>query len=63
MKLAARSFHFTVGLVLLLALSTTTAFAAKPHCSQIGGMILTNLGGFGVDPTASPPPWVSPPAI
>ena len=48
MKLAARSFHFTVGLVLLLALSTTTAFAAKPHCSQIGGMILTNLGGFGV---------------
>lgn len=39
------SLVFTVGL--LLACLATTAFAANPHCSDVGGVVLTNVGGFG----------------
>jgi hypothetical protein len=47
MKIANRSLRFLLGLSVLLALFTNPASAANPHCSQIGGMILTNVGGFG----------------
>ena len=47
MKIANRSLSFLFGLTVLLALLTNPAFAGNPQCSQIGGMILTNLGGFG----------------
>ena len=47
MKIANRSLSSWFGLSVLLALFTNSAVAATPHCSQIGGMILTNLGGFG----------------
>lgn len=47
MKIADRTLSFLFGLSVLLVLFTNTAFAVNPHCSQIGGMILTNLGGFG----------------
>ena len=47
MKNANHSRSFLLGLSVLLALFTSPAFAANPHCTQIGGMILTNLGGFG----------------
>ena len=39
------SFVFRVAL--LLASFTVTGFAASPHCSDIGGAIITNVGGFG----------------
>lgn len=47
MKIATRSLSFLFGLTLLLALFATTALAAEPPCERIGGMILTNIGGFG----------------
>jgi hypothetical protein len=28
-------------------LFTTNGFAANPHCTDLGGVILTNVGGFG----------------
>ncbi|HKW19493.1 MAG TPA: hypothetical protein VJO35_18430 [Terriglobales bacterium] len=34
-------------LVSLFTFCTARAFAKDPHCSEIGGVILTNLGGFG----------------
>jgi hypothetical protein len=35
------------GVGLLLASFTTSGFAANPHCTDVGGTILTNVGGFG----------------
>jgi len=43
----SRSFSFALRLALLLASFTAKGFAANPHCAQVGGAILTNLGGFG----------------
>jgi len=43
----SRSFSFALSLALLLASFTAKGFAANPHCAQVGGAILTNLGGFG----------------
>jgi hypothetical protein len=42
-----RWFNFALGVGLLLALFTTHGFAANPHCTDLGGVILTNVGGFG----------------
>ncbi|HTT25048.1 MAG TPA: hypothetical protein VMG82_39400 [Candidatus Sulfotelmatobacter sp.] len=43
-----RSCHFAVNVALSLALLTGVGLAANPHCSDVGGAILTNLGGFGL---------------
>jgi hypothetical protein len=48
MNTATRSRNFLFAVGLLLAAFTNSGFAADPHCSKIGGAILTNLGGFGV---------------
>jgi hypothetical protein len=40
-------FGFVFSVVLLLASFTAKGFAANPHCSDVGGAILTNVGGFG----------------
>ncbi|HXJ86756.1 MAG TPA: hypothetical protein VMS18_08075 [Candidatus Binatia bacterium] len=42
-----RSCRFALNVGLLLALLTAMGFAANPHCSDVGGAILTNVGGFG----------------
>lgn len=42
-----RSYRSALTLGLALALLTATGFAANPHCSDVGGAILTNVGGFG----------------
>src|SRR5947209_8019962 len=36
-----------LSLSLLLASLTATAFAKSPSCSDVGGALLTNVGGFG----------------
>ena len=38
---------FTLSLGVLLASFTATGLAANPHCTTVGGAILTNVGGFG----------------
>lgn len=45
MKRMTRCVVFSVGL--LIVSFTTRGFAANPHCSDVGGAILTNVGGFG----------------
>jgi len=40
-------FNFVLGVGVLLASFTTNGFAANPHCTDLGGVILTNVGGFG----------------
>lgn len=47
MRHIARCFSFFVSIGLILGLLTATGFAANPHCSDVGGAILTNVGGFG----------------
>ena len=47
MRNTTRWFTFASGVGLLLALFTTNGFAANPHCTDLGGVILTNVGGFG----------------
>jgi len=42
-----RCFGFVFSVILLLASLTAKGFAQNPHCSDVGGAILTNLGGFG----------------
>jgi hypothetical protein len=42
------SYRFALNVGLALGLLTATGFAANPHCSDVGGAILTNLGGFGL---------------
>ena len=47
MRGTTRWFNFALGVGVLLASFTTNGFAANPHCTDIGGVILTNVGGFG----------------
>ena len=42
-----RFFVVTLAMTLLLGSLSSKSFAGNPHCSAVGGMILTNLGGFG----------------
>jgi hypothetical protein len=48
MKSTNRCFKLVLSTGLFLAALTTHAFAENPHCTTVGGAILTNLGGFGV---------------
>ncbi len=43
-----RWYAFALSVGLLLSSFTTNAFAGNPHCSDVGGAILTNVGGFGL---------------
>lgn len=47
MKRAIRWFVVLGRVGLFLGFVTGSVFAANPHCTSIGGVILTNLGGFG----------------
>lgn len=47
MRQAIRAYHFGLNLGLLFVLLSAAAFAANPRCSDVGGAILTNVGGFG----------------
>lgn len=42
-----REFGFVVAIGLLLSSFSGRGYAANPHCSDVGGAILTNVGGFG----------------
>jgi hypothetical protein len=42
-----RWFSFAFSVALFFTALTTTGFAGNPHCSDIGGAILTDVGGFG----------------
>lgn len=48
MRRTARVLGFVFVLGLLLGCLSTNGFAQNPHCTTVGGAILTNLGGFGV---------------
>ena len=48
MKSANYWFKLVLSAGLLLASLTVNGFAQNPHCTTVGGAILTNLGGFGV---------------
>lgn len=37
-----------ISIMLWIALSSAIGFAANPHCTAVGGAVLTNLGGFGL---------------
>ncbi len=41
-------FKLVLSAGLSLGLLTVNGFAQNPHCTSVGGAILTNLGGFGV---------------
>ena len=43
-----RVFAFLFSLGLLIGAVSARGFAQNPHCTTVGGAILTNLGGFGV---------------
>ena len=45
----ARTSGFVVAGLTLLALSSVPSQAApmNPHCTEVGGMAMTNIGGFG----------------
>ena len=47
MRYTARCINLITGVGLLLALFTASGFAKTPTCSNLGGAILTNVGGFG----------------
>src|ERR1700751_4848769 len=47
MKPTTRFFSFVSSVTLLPALLTVSGFAKTPTCSDVGGAILTNVGGFG----------------
>ncbi|WP_035347251.1 hypothetical protein [Edaphobacter aggregans] len=47
MKSATRFFSFVSSVALLTALLTVNGFAKNKTCSDVGGAILTNVGGFG----------------
>jgi len=47
MRSTTRYFGLSLEVILLLASLGTTAFAKNPTCSEVGGAILTNIGGFG----------------
>jgi len=40
------AFFFSLGF--LIGVLSPRGFAQNPHCTTVGGTILTNLGGFGV---------------
>jgi hypothetical protein len=42
-----RIFGAALCLSLLMTTFSAKGFAANPHCTDVGGAILTNLGGFG----------------
>jgi hypothetical protein len=42
-----RCFGFVLAAGLLLASFPAKGYAGNPHCSDVGGAILTNVGGFG----------------
>lgn len=48
MRYTARCLNLVTGVGLLLALFTASGFAKTPTCSNLGGAILTNVGGFGL---------------
>ena len=47
MRYIARCFNFLGSIALFLGFVTGSGFAANPHCSDVGGAILTNVNGFG----------------
>jgi len=47
MKNAARYLTLATSLFALVVLLAGSSFAKAPQCKQVGGAILTNLGGFG----------------
>jgi hypothetical protein len=47
MRSTTRSFQIFFLSISLLALLTGNAFAKSPSCSEVGGALLTNVGGFG----------------
>ena len=48
MKSANHCFKLVLRASLLLTSLTVNGVAQNPHCTAVGGAILTNLGGFGV---------------
>ena len=48
MKSANHWLKFVLSAGLSLASLTVNGIAQNPHCTAVGGAILTNLGGFGV---------------
>src|SRR5690348_2460721 len=48
MTRTTRVFAFLFSLGLLIGAVSPRGFAQNPHCTTVGGAILTNLGGFGV---------------
>ena len=47
MRRVTRVFSFVLGLGLLIGSWSISGFAQNPHCTNLGGAILTNVGGFG----------------
>jgi hypothetical protein len=47
MRPTIRSLGVFLNVTLLLASLASSAFAKNPNCSDVGGAILTNVGGFG----------------
>ena len=48
MKRMTRVLAFVFSLGLLIGFLSPRGFAQNPHCTTVGGAIVTNLGGFGV---------------
>ena len=48
MRHMVRCLNVLASIGLFLGFATATGFAANPHCYEVGGAILTNVGGFGV---------------
>lgn len=48
MKSANPYFKLVLSAGLLLASLNIPGFAQNPHCTAVGGALLTNLGGFGI---------------
>ncbi|HWC19052.1 MAG TPA: hypothetical protein VG498_18720 [Terriglobales bacterium] len=48
MRPTSRLLRIVLNLSLLPALLATQAFAKSPSCSEVGGALLTNVGGFGL---------------
>jgi hypothetical protein len=47
MNRVTRIFSVVFTLGVLVGSLSVNGFAANPHCTSVGGAILTNLGGFG----------------
>ena len=48
MRHIVRGLSFLGTIILFFGFVTGTGFATNPHCSDVGGAILTNVGGFGL---------------